>query len=368
MRRNSKMNVHSFRHRSAPPCTRSRRMAGALRSSTSQVGGQAWGQARGQAPFAAPAQAQSENGRRVEKLNEPNPGTGPGTGPILAAPAQGQSESGRRVEKLNKPGWGTGPGTGPWEKPRSKLCGDAGCGPPSRPPLRALAVRLRPLPGLRRRQHRRDDAAGRGQVAEGMSLRHGSGRHRRRRPVRRIAGGRHHAGRQPSRRALDRRHPGRTGLARRGAGGAACSTSPTSPGSRSTTSSLRRSSARALPGLVDARVWSAVLGVLATAVVAVGPARGRACRPRGRPADGRRRAANDVGLSGLPGPWPEAAPATSNPAGWLGGFDIVVGYQVSWLLMFADYPRYTADARRGGRRGVRGTRARRALVHADRCS
>lgn len=31
---------------------------------------------------------------------------------------------------------------------------------------------------------------------------------------------------------------------------------------------------------------------------------------------------------------------------WLGGLDIVVGYQVSWILMFADYSRYTPSARR----------------------
>lgn len=31
---------------------------------------------------------------------------------------------------------------------------------------------------------------------------------------------------------------------------------------------------------------------------------------------------------------------------WLRGLDIVIGYQVSWILMFADYSRYTASARR----------------------
>jgi cytosine permease len=29
------------------------------------------------------------------------------------------------------------------------------------------------------------------------------------------------------------------------------------------------------------------------------------------------------------------------------GLDVVIGYQVSWILMFADYSRYTASARRG---------------------
>jgi purine-cytosine permease-like protein len=32
---------------------------------------------------------------------------------------------------------------------------------------------------------------------------------------------------------------------------------------------------------------------------------------------------------------------------WFRGLDIVIGYQVSWILMFADYSRYTASARRG---------------------
>jgi cytosine permease len=44
-------------------------------------------------------------------------------------------------------------------------------------------------------------------------------------------------------------------------------------------------------------------------------------------------------------------PALSGPgapaADWFRGFDLVVGYQVSWLLMFADYARYTRDGRRG---------------------
>jgi purine-cytosine permease-like protein len=38
----------------------------------------------------------------------------------------------------------------------------------------------------------------------------------------------------------------------------------------------------------------------------------------------------------------------SGGVSWLGGFDIVVGYQVSWVLMFADYSRYTPSGRRAG--------------------
>ncbi|HEV7500953.1 MAG TPA: cytosine permease, partial [Vicinamibacteria bacterium] len=32
---------------------------------------------------------------------------------------------------------------------------------------------------------------------------------------------------------------------------------------------------------------------------------------------------------------------------WWRGLDVVIAYQVSWILMFADYTRYTASARRG---------------------
>jgi NCS1 family nucleobase:cation symporter-1 len=41
-----------------------------------------------------------------------------------------------------------------------------------------------------------------------------------------------------------------------------------------------------------------------------------------------------------------AQAAVSVPAmGWTRGLDVVVGYQVSWILMFADYSRYTRSAR-----------------------
>src|SRR4030095_15565116 len=41
-----------------------------------------------------------------------------------------------------------------------------------------------------------------------------------------------------------------------------------------------------------------------------------------------------------------AAVADAPAVPWLRGFDLVVGYQVSWILMFADYSRYTASAPR----------------------
>jgi cytosine permease len=33
---------------------------------------------------------------------------------------------------------------------------------------------------------------------------------------------------------------------------------------------------------------------------------------------------------------------------WVGGLDVVIGYQVSWVLMFADYSRYTPSGQRAG--------------------
>jgi NCS1 family nucleobase:cation symporter-1 len=88
--------------------------------------------------------------------------------------------------------------------------------------------------------------------------------------------------------------------------------------------------------------WAIALGLLATAVVWRGP---RAVAWADRIA---------VPLMLLVGvaltvaclrtsPAPHAAP--SAPLGVARGFDVVVGYQVSWILMFADYSRFTRSAR-----------------------
>jgi purine-cytosine permease-like protein len=47
-------------------------------------------------------------------------------------------------------------------------------------------------------------------------------------------------------------------------------------------------------------------------------------------------------------PLPPEPLADPGAAGWLRGFDLVVGYQVSWLLMFADYSRFTPSPPRAG--------------------
>lgn len=88
------------------------------------------------------------------------------------------------------------------------------------------------------------------------------------------------------------------------------------------------------------RAWALALGVIATVVVVRGP---NAVRQANRVA---------VPLMFLVGcglTWalwyqpPAASAPASLPLPFSRGFDIVVAYQVSWLLMFADYSRYTAS-------------------------
>lgn len=101
--------------------------------------------------------------------------------------------------------------------------------------------------------------------------------------------------------------------------------------------------ARLFGGPPSERIWAVSLGVLATAIVAGGP---RAVSLADRFA---------VPLLLVVGGVLTAAclrlPASVLGAAGAGGMsvprglDIVVGYQVSWLLMFADYPRYTRSSR-----------------------
>lgn len=105
--------------------------------------------------------------------------------------------------------------------------------------------------------------------------------------------------------------------------------------------------AQMLGGPETSRFWAAALGLLATAIVARGPrAVGYADRiavpimiiagafltysafaPQNPPLE----------------PLEPLAPLEPVPLLW--GLDVVIGYQVSWLLMFADYSRYTRSAR-----------------------
>lgn len=107
--------------------------------------------------------------------------------------------------------------------------------------------------------------------------------------------------------------------------------------------------AQAFGHAASARAWSVALGVLATAIVAGGP---RAVGLADRVAVPVMVAVGvllTVALLRLPTwvPLPAGGGPGLASGGLLRGLDVVVGYQVSWLLMFADYSRYTASARRG---------------------
>src|SRR4029434_10584541 len=84
------------------------------------------------------------------------------------------------------------------------------------------------------------------------------------------------------------------------------------------------------------------LGVFSTAVVAGGP---RAVGYADRFAVPVMAIAGAVLTYGAlnMSPRPPAAAASRSDLLW--GLDVVIGYQVSWLLMFADYSRYTRSGR-----------------------
>ncbi len=104
-------------------------------------------------------------------------------------------------------------------------------------------------------------------------------------------------------------------------------------------------SAQLLGGESTARIWAAVLGVLATAIVARGP---RAVGYADRVAVPLMVIAGSMltwAAFTLPPMTPTASSEPAPPLLW--GIDVVIGYQVSWLLMFADYSRYTRSPRAG---------------------
>jgi len=102
--------------------------------------------------------------------------------------------------------------------------------------------------------------------------------------------------------------------------------------------------ARVLGGPASERLWAFSLGVLATAIVAGGP---RAVGHADRVAVPLLLVVGAIltlRCVRLPPGLLSAAGDGSMTA--VRGFDVVVGYQVSWLLMFADYPRYTRSKRK----------------------
>jgi NCS1 family nucleobase:cation symporter-1 len=103
--------------------------------------------------------------------------------------------------------------------------------------------------------------------------------------------------------------------------------------------------AAAFGGAASERSWAVGLGLAATAVVAGGP---RAVGIADRVAVPLMLG---VGVLLTAGAFrlPTAAFAQdgTGQASWARGLDVVVAYQVSWILMFADYSRYTRSPARG---------------------
>ena len=101
--------------------------------------------------------------------------------------------------------------------------------------------------------------------------------------------------------------------------------------------------AQVLGGPDSARIWAAILGVAAVLIVARGP---RAVGYADRFAVPMMAIAGTV-LTYAVFTHPPLAEAPLAPLApnsfW--GLDVVIGYQVSWLLMFADYSRYTRSGR-----------------------
>ena len=97
-------------------------------------------------------------------------------------------------------------------------------------------------------------------------------------------------------------------------------------------------------GPASARIWAAVLGIAATLVVARGP---RAVGFADRIAVPMMAIAGSVLTYAALTLAPNApdTPHAPDAPNILYGLDVVIGYQVSWLLMFADYSRYTRSGR-----------------------
>jgi purine-cytosine permease-like protein len=96
------------------------------------------------------------------------------------------------------------------------------------------------------------------------------------------------------------------------------------------------------PAAASQTVWAIVLGLLATCIVWLGP---RAV------ARADRVAVPSMVIVGvaltIACARTSAAPAfaAQTAMSWWRGLDVVIGYQVSWILMFADYSRYTRSVR-----------------------
>jgi NCS1 family nucleobase:cation symporter-1 len=101
--------------------------------------------------------------------------------------------------------------------------------------------------------------------------------------------------------------------------------------------------ARVLGGPGTERAWALGLGLAAAAVVARGP---RAVGLADRVAVPLMVLLGALlSVQVLSGPPTVPHTVATGDMSWLRGLDVVVGYQVSWILMFADYSRFSRSAR-----------------------
>lgn len=92
------------------------------------------------------------------------------------------------------------------------------------------------------------------------------------------------------------------------------------------------------------RAWVALLGAAATVVVLLGPRAAGWADRLAVPLMALTGAALTLRFLAVA---PAAAASATAPLPPLAALDVVIGYQVSWILMFADYSRYTASPTRG---------------------
>lgn len=103
--------------------------------------------------------------------------------------------------------------------------------------------------------------------------------------------------------------------------------------------------ARLFGGESSMAAWAVAAGLVATVIVAGGPrAVGLADRVA-VPALAISGVVMTIACLRVSPPVAAAPPPAPNVTAWFRGFDLTAGYQVTWLLMFADYTRYTAKAR-----------------------
>jgi len=102
--------------------------------------------------------------------------------------------------------------------------------------------------------------------------------------------------------------------------------------------------ARVAGGPGSERWWALALGVLATLIVAKGPRAVGLADRFAVPLLAVVGVVVTVACLRLPAAVIAAEPTSG--LSWTRGLDVVIGYQVSWILMFADYSRYTPSPRK----------------------